>query len=147
MWRLCWLQLLCHHCISSVQGLDYTKFLLRTLPCVKFLYLLSATLYTTTYDPPLLSLSLPPPFLPPLQLCLPPPVFSSTLHPSPCCSTPFTLLCSILFLSVLLSSFCLASFLSSLLPVDSEIPVLRKFWPWFMVGQEILVCRQTDSLN
>ena len=29
MWRLCWLQLLCHHCISSVQGLDYTKFSLR----------------------------------------------------------------------------------------------------------------------
>ena len=111
-------------------------------PCrVKFLYLLSATLYTTTYDPPLLSLSLPPLFyhlsssaslhlLFP-QLFIPPPAALLLSHS-----------CVPYFFCLPLSSFCSAFFLSSL-PVDSEIPVLCKFWPWFIVGQEILVCRQS----
>ena len=131
MWRLCWLQLLCHHCISSVQGLDYTKFSLRTPALCQIVISIFCNLSSSA------SLHLH--------------AFSSTFHPSPCCSTRFTFFCvpyfCFHFLSVLLSSFCSASFLSSLPSVDSEIPVLCKFWPWFMVGQEILVCRQTDSLN
>ena len=69
-------------------------------------------------------------FLQPLQLCLPPPA-CFFLHPSPCCSIRLTFFCvpyfCFHFLSVLLSSFCSASFLSSLPSVDSEIPVLHKF--------------------
>ena len=78
MWRLFWLQLLCHHCISSVQGLDYTKLSLRTLPCVRLLYPFSAT-----------SPTLPP------STC-----FFLNFSSLPCCCTPFTLLCFPIFVFI-----------------------------------------------
>ena len=157
MWRLCWLQLLCHHSPfhTSVQGLDYTKFSLRTLPCVKFLYLLSATLYTTTYDPPLLSLFLSPPFyhlsssaslhlLFPRQLFIPMPALLLLSHSFVFHIFVFIFcLCYSLHFALLLSSPPSFQYIVKYLSCTN----FNSHCPGFMVGQEILVCRQTDSLN
>ena len=117
--------------VMSLLCKDWITLNLHKEPCpVSNCYICpySAALYTTTYvRPSSSSFSLPPTFyhlfssaslhlLFP-QLFIPP-------HAALLLSHSFVFHT---FLSVPLSSFCSASFLSSLLSVDSEIPVLRKF--------------------